>query len=448
MKILYTCQMTQLDLVQPIATFQKLLLRSKLSDLLESDLSFIGENSIYSLHGIHAFPAKYPPQLPALFIKHLTQEGDTILDPMAGSGTTLLEAAHLKRHFIGYDIDPLSVLICKTKTTYLDPLKISEIVNEILIASENDTQQNIEELHSYFHSRFNQETRQFIEYWFSYETIIDLTSLIRNIENIDDEKYKNFFLTVFSSIIITKSGGVSLALDLAHTRPHRSFEKKPQKVLFEYQKKVQKIISQISSIANISSGEVSYGDAKKLQLPDNSIDLVVTSPPYANNAIDYIRASKFSLVWLGIPLDKLSKTRATYIGNGKSKEVDTLTHLPPHTQSILAKLQKKDEKKFNEVELYFYDMQQCIKEISRVLKPGRPAIIVVATSLIRDIDVETHHCLAEIGSNEGLELIGMGSRSIDRNKRMLPTSKNGSTSVIEQRMHKEFVLGFVKTEKL
>ena len=60
------------------------------------------------------------------------------------------------------------------------------------------------------------------DYWFATETQIELLALINEIEQITDPDLRTFFELAFSAIIITKSGGVSLALDLAHTRPHRA----------------------------------------------------------------------------------------------------------------------------------------------------------------------------------------------------------------------------------
>jgi DNA modification methylase len=65
--------------------------RERLSDLLSSDLDFHGKNSAYASHNFHAFPAKFPPQLPRKFIEGLTEPGDVVLDPMMGSGTTIVE---------------------------------------------------------------------------------------------------------------------------------------------------------------------------------------------------------------------------------------------------------------------------------------------------------------------------------------------------------------------
>ena len=43
-------------------------------------------------HGIHTYTAKYIPQYPSLFIRLLTKKNDIVLDPMCGSGTTLIES--------------------------------------------------------------------------------------------------------------------------------------------------------------------------------------------------------------------------------------------------------------------------------------------------------------------------------------------------------------------
>jgi DNA modification methylase len=60
--------------------------------LLSDDLDFHGKSSAYASHNSHAFPAKFPPQLPKKFIEGLTEPGDVVLDPMMGLGTTILEA--------------------------------------------------------------------------------------------------------------------------------------------------------------------------------------------------------------------------------------------------------------------------------------------------------------------------------------------------------------------
>ena len=62
------------------------------------------EASVATSHQNNIHPAVFPKVLPRFFIKLFTEEGDTILDPFAGSGTTLNEAISLNRNAIGIDI--------------------------------------------------------------------------------------------------------------------------------------------------------------------------------------------------------------------------------------------------------------------------------------------------------------------------------------------------------
>ena len=123
-----------------------------------------------------------------------------------------------------------------------------------------------------------------------------------------------------------------MAFDLAHTRPHRAkvvftqsgdvvlgqdlvdsplpriklLTKTLRSPLEEFEKRFRQNLKglQGTRIGTIDP-QVIFGNAQSLPLQDASVDLIVTSPPYAANAIDYMRAHKFSLVWMGYPIDYL-----------------------------------------------------------------------------------------------------------------------------------------------
>src|SRR5574341_509612 len=88
------------------------------------NLDFGEHNTLYATHGLHAFAAKCPPQLAKFGIENYSDPGDIVLDPMAGSGTTLVEARLLGRNVLGFDIDPLSCLIARVKSRVLDDEQI------------------------------------------------------------------------------------------------------------------------------------------------------------------------------------------------------------------------------------------------------------------------------------------------------------------------------------
>ena len=87
-----------------------------------------------------------------------------------------------------------------------------------------------------------------------------------------------------------------------------------------------------------------------------------------------------------------------------------------------------------------------IAETRRVLKQGKAAVIVVGTSNLRGVDVETHKRLAAIGESTGFDLAEIGVRRLDRDKRMMPARWGDLRySQIEERMHEEYVIGLVKS---
>ena len=91
-------------------------------------------------------------------------------------------------------------------------------------------------------------------------------------------------------------------------------------------------------------------------------------------------------------------------------------------------------------------MYLVIKEMYRVLKKNKSAVIVVGNSNIKGVDSETHFCLAEIGNIIGFKLIGINKRQLDRDRRMMPTRWNqNKNSPIESRIHEEYVIILQKT---
>jgi DNA modification methylase len=438
-----------------------------------NDLNFHEKGSLYASHNFHSFPAKFPPQLPSIFISNLTSFRDIVLDPMQGSGTTLLEANLLGRIGIGFDIDPLAIKISKVKNSQLDPIQVAIHGKNIVRNAKIAIQDHPNSLWDYFHNYWQPETIEFINYWFDIETQLELLALICEIQKIQNTDLKRFFELALSAIIITKSGGVSLALDLGHTRPHRAklvysksgkciegiefvnlpanktrhLTKYLRSPIDEFEKRVLNNLKGILEKKGIANeAHILMSDAQQMPLSNNSIDLIVTSPPYASNAIDYMRAHKFALVWFGYSIDDLSNKRSEYIGSELINKYE-FEDLPIYSNQIVTKLKNKDVKRGLVLHRYYSEMTRVMREMYRVLKPGKAAIVVVGNSQIKGIDTETQNCLADIGRSIGFEVPAIGVRNLDRNRRMMPAGgKLDLTSQIQKRMHKEYVIGFYKSE--
>ena len=419
---------------------------------MRADLDFHGADGSYGPHAWHPFPAKFPPQLPRFLIERLSDPGDVVLDPMAGSGTTLVEAARLGRRAIGCDIDPLARMIAAAKLTPVDPSAALQAGRAALKAAERDCLERLPELHNDLALRFDAKTADFVDYWFLPRHQLELLALLQRIEALPRGGTREFLKVMFSSTIIAKSGGVSLARDLAHTRPHRDLNKTPGSTFAEFAKRLERAAASLSKSGPHDAGEPNFADGAEIReagaadtgLPAASVDLIVTSPPYANNAIDYMRAHKFSLVWLGWKISDLTRIRAQYLGHDAASGA-RYDDLPDQCETTLARLAERDARKAATLRRYFGEMAAVIAEMRRVLKPDGAAVVVVGTSNLRGVDVETHKGLAAIGESAGFDLAGIGERRLDRDKRMMPARWGAQPrSQIEERMHGEYVIGLVK----
>lgn len=398
-------------------------------------------------HRWHSFPAKYPPELPAEFILKYTNENETVLDPMFGSATTLIETQKYNRKSIGIDIDPLSIINAKGKLNVSNPDEIKRNYHKIVDTTSNLSITDSSDSEEIFESQYTQKTKDFIRYWFPQENINALVVLSKQIANIDDEAIRDFYFSILSSIIITKNGNVCYAADLAHTRPHKVTNKKILKPYTEFDKKFNKIVQEHMQSYNsnrFNRPVIIHGDAKKCSLDSNSIDLVITSPPYANNAIDYLRAHKFALVWMGYSIEQISDMRKTMIGEESAMTIEHLIS-GRNINKIVNHISLLNKSKGRKLSKYYLDMYMVIKEMYRVLKPNKHAVLVVASSIMEGMDILTHECIIELAEIIGFELSNVRVREIDRNKRMLPVSTNVKVeSQIESRMHSEFIIDLKK----
>ena len=356
----------------------------------------------------------------------------------------------LGRVGVGIDLDPLAVLLSRAKTTVLDPRAFEKVASTV-VQKASARMVKMSPLFGASGARlsaYGEETQSFFEYWFERRTSLELSCLRNEIAKVRDATTRNVLKVAFSSIIITKSGGVTLSRDLAHTRPHKDPDKEPGAVLPLFQKAVKKMIVALESLVQASRGlawgeaSVARGDSRLLPMRDGCVKLIVTSPPYAI-ALDYMRAHKFSLSWFGYDMSSLRRLRSKYIGaeSGKCQKNPTLV---PELASVLSEINKQDRHKARSIANYFSAMETSLGEMHRVLQPGGYAILVVGPSSARRIEIPTHRILGALGESKGFDLLTIRERMIDRNSRQLPVSNNSVKEGIERRIYREYIVPFFK----
>lgn len=393
---------------------------------------------------VHPFPARMAPGI-ALELLSNTDKRLRVLDPMMGSGTVLAMARSKGHQAIGVDIDPLAVLISKVWTTSIDPDEVQVKAKQVL-ARAKVVFHTLHQKDAY--PRYaDHETRRFVVYWFDGYARRQLAALSIAIGRVRDEVARNVLWCAFSRLIIAKRVGASLAMDLAHSRPHKSFDRAPAKPFQKFLESVERVTRNCIEKSGIKLGPATgthLGDARDLPLRRESVDLVLTSPPYLN-AIDYVRCSKFSLVWMGHSIADLRILRRESIGaetgkNCSSHDQDVINivndlHLKP-------RLIPRDEKILVQ---YITDMRSALKEVARVLSPGGKAIYVIGENTIRGTYIRNTVIMTALAQLSGLRLKERFSRVLPANRRYLPPpSALDKSSALSLRIRREAVLIFSK----
>lgn len=395
-------------------------------------------------HPIHPFPARMAPGIALAAIAE-AKTPLRVLDPMMGSGTVLAMAREYGHHASGIDMDPLAVLLARVWTTAADEREIVDKGDQVLDRARviflSLSHGNAYPLDS------SEETRKFIRYWFDEHARRQLASLAFAIRRVHSETIRDALWCAFSRLIITKSTGASLAMDLSHSRPHKSYSRAPAKPFDVFKSAVATVAKNCVSSRRVNRGprtSVKLGDARALKIPDATFDLVLTSPPYLN-AIDYIRCSKFSLVWMGHSVDKLRQTRKASIG---SESTHSIAVDDEDIQAVIKGLglsPKLNSRNHGLLSRYVWDMRAALSEASRVLAKNGNAIYVVGDSTVRGTYVRNSEIVRSVGELANLKFVSRRSRALPENRRYLPPPrKSDNPAPMDTRMRREVVLIFKK----
>ena len=248
----------------------------------------------YATHGIFRYFGKFPPPIATYMISQYTKEKDLVIDPMCGSGTTALEAGILKRRCAVNDVNPLSVLISKVKTTKIDKSLLEEKL-EYLKA--NYRPMSLEEY------AFVPVALKDPDHWFLKETSDSLRGIKYLIEQETNTNLKNFLKVIFAATIrrvsraTTQQGRLFLDVATALEDAFSTFEKRYEIGM--------KGLAELPEISDIEYYNVDLKDLSAIDYEDKA-KLVILHPPYFNS-YKYSSVNSLEMGWLGYDRNQCNK---------------------------------------------------------------------------------------------------------------------------------------------
>jgi len=297
----------------------------------------------YLTHWIYPYKGKFHPQMIRALINIIgLKEGDVLLDPFSGSGTTALEAQLLGVNFIGIDISPLCVIQGKVKTESIYAIEeIEKIKNKVL----TNITPNLFQTNENYYDFLDKLTKD--------ERVKNFYTLARLLAISDNSRRKRDFVNSFVK---------NVNLMIASVKDYIQIKEKLD--------------------LKLGNVKIEIGDARNINLPSNSVDGIVTSPPYSI-ALDYVENDAHSLKDLGYDIQKIRDEFIGVRGIGKSR-----------------------------INLYNEDMEKVYNEMYRVLKPNKYAVIVIGNATYQGQEVKTVEFTIQYMENIGFELVNNISKII------------------------------------
>ncbi len=337
----------------------------------------------YATHGLFPYRGKFHPQMVRGLLNAMDlKPGDTVLDPMMGSGTVLVEAALMGIRSIGVDASEFCRLITQAKldglTIPLAPVRAAlkdarSVFGRFRSAAANDQPNQA--------GAGNPQVAN-VQAALANVAVGQAGPLDALPKGCEAEAVRRFLLLAYLD-----SAGYAQRSDCRS--PFDQFYAILERYLCAAEK-IQSVLLGVES--ELGEAKPLVGDARKLPLDDGSVDGILFSPPYSF-AIDYLENDASHLKYLGVNVGDL---RGRMIGL--------------RGRTLLDK-----------VELYKTDMSRVLSECSRVMRPGRFCTIIVGTNSnqlsralrVPESDVQgLDEMLAAAASGRGLRLVRKMSRQI------------------------------------
>ncbi|MEG9863021.1 MAG: DNA (cytosine-5-)-methyltransferase [Parvularculales bacterium] len=416
-------------------------------------------NSNYGTHGWHRYVGRFPPHLVRALINHFSLEiGDTVLDPFVGSGTTIVESRMLGLNSIGIDICPLSSLISRAKSKF--PSDVSGL-RKTLTKYQNFFDKRIKEsvfnkndlTHADLIRMFNNVIPAFSNYekWFTLEALLGSLITVQFIRQLDG--YEQDFFACQLSSLMRSIGNVEVNVVRAeyseklreNVNVKKLFTKRCLKSIEDIK---QTLLTHQNFINDKASVTVFESGIQHAEIASNSIDAIITSPPYGVESISYLRTHLLSYRSLSTILNANPYENnkdiigSEYLDKNKEGEDKAIAYSKTYKEFFEAydfeNMPKKLILRVRMMKQFFDDMVLTALLFEKWLKVGGHIAFVVGNKRLGNHVIPTDKIILEIFSHFGIIL----EESI---KHKLKTNNSNSQVPWQERVIKdEFVMIFKK----
>lgn len=434
-----------------------LLLKNEFENLPADFWDFKESTTRDLTHGLHYYPATmvYPISQNILKIVNKHVDIKTLMDPFMGSGTVLVEGMlDNVSQIYGTDLNPLAVLMSKVKTTILseEQLSIIEEFKKKLKSIEEKSNQVADDFDNYIkndlnlditaktgwgdsadnyindyfknkNKNFNYQSFSNLGFWFTPRVIILLQTIKNQIKQVTDLNARNFILLVFSETVRIVSNTRNGEFKLFRMKAEKVASFMPN-VFAEFYKILDRNVAKMQDFIKACSQTKSkvaifFDDTRKLEtIPDDSVDLVITSPPYGDSrtTVAYGQFSRLSLQWLDLDYttqQEVSNIDKNLLGGKPYTHKEQWSFLQsPTLVATLEKIAEKDVFRADDVFSFYVDLDKCLYSITKKMTKNSYQFWVVGNRTVKLEKLLTDKIIEEMSVKYGLKHLFSFNRKI------------------------------------
>ena len=425
-------------------------------------------------HGIHNYPAMMVCPISRNIIRIMKEirPVHSLLDPFAGSGTVLVEGmmAGLEK-VAGSDINPLALMLSRAKTTRIDPACLRIVSRNLVTDIEKALTRfasAIESVDDYiinvlslditekkgwgesapeYLEQFCKENKAAIEipnfknigYWFKPRVILELSIIKSAIKQISDAAIRNYIFIAFSEVVRFVSNRRNGEFKMFRMPPDKVTNFNPavfdefKKILYRNIDKMEDFVTELDRRESASEVHVYNNNACSLaDIPDETFDLVITSPPYGDSrtTVAYGEYSRLSLQWIDLfdlTEREIMGVDRSLMGGKKYRNGFEFAIGSPTLRSSLEKIMSVDMERAGDVYSFYEDLDAAIKSIASKTQKGGYQFWVVGNRTVKNELLLTDVIISEIAAGYGLTTV----YTVDRNipNKVMP-ARNSPSNIV------------------
>lgn len=399
---------------------------------------FLGQSYASMYPNLHKYPATMLPQIGLELLKDFGAKKSILLDPYCGSGSSFMSGIEYGiKEFVGFDLNPLALLITKARLTFIDSQIVLE--NKRNILNQISIQKFKKQEMMYLKSDKNPlDNITNLDFWIEKNAQVDLRMIFSCIKNLSNRAMQNLFLLAFSETLREASYTRNNEFKLFRMKNYEEY--KPN-VVEIFSKNLESLVGDYLTFYQPKIQDIRFTMTNaSFQANQYCFDTVLTSPPYGDSktTVAYGQFSTFINEWLGY--GEARKLDSKLMGGSRASELYNNGLM----KDYILEIAKVDKKRALEVSSFYFDLETSIKSMLDSINRKCKVFFIVGNRKVKNIILPTDRFIAEIFCRHGFKHLQTIKRKISNKSMPLQNSPSNRTGAISSTMNDEYIVACEK----